>query len=66
MKLGGELKMLLSDLEASIAEVRQVIAGLKSRNAAAVMATGEGSGRYDIRSNGRALAEKIVMVSSTA
>ena len=61
MKLGAELKSLMADLTDSISEVKEVIAGLKSNRA--VMATSNGTGRYELRSNGRALAEKVIIVS---
>ena len=59
MKLGGELKILLKDLSECIREIKQVIAGLKSKQA--VTMTDDDS--YGVRSNGRALAEKLVIVS---
>ena len=58
MKLGGELKELQEDLAECIAEVKQVIAGLRGQRAYS-----EDGGRYTIRANGRGLAENIVMVS---
>ena len=64
MKLGSELKMLQRDLAESIEELKEVIQGLKTTQAA-VWATQDDqeTDRYGLRSNGRALAEKIVMVS---
>ena len=63
MKLGAELKTLKQDLAESITEIKEVIAGLKRTQAVSTSDDEENRDRYGIRTNARALAEKVVMVS---
>ena len=60
MKLGGEYESLKEDLAGAVKSLKQVITSFMPRQSQLI--SDYGTNHYEIRTYGRALAEKIVMV----